>query len=77
MDELEWGRFHERLVFGLGTIWVFDGYEVSLLSVAGLEIKDELGLNISQIGLLGSGYLLGSTLGAIIFSLLSLRLGRK
>lgn len=56
---------------------MFDGYEVSLLSVAGLEIKDELGLNISQIGLLGSGYLLGSTLGAIIFSLLSLRLGRK
>ena len=61
----------------LGTIWIFDGYEVSLLSVAGLEMKQELGLDTSMLGLLGSFYLLGCVLGALVFSFLSLRLGRK
>jgi hypothetical protein len=44
LDEIELGRFHVKLIIALGVIWVFDGYEVCLLAVAGLEIQKELQL---------------------------------
>lgn len=44
LDQLSLGPFHLKLIIALGSIWVFDGYEVSLFAVAGLEIQHQLGL---------------------------------
>ncbi|MEO9221065.1 MAG: MFS transporter, partial [Mycobacteriaceae bacterium] len=31
MDRLPWSKFHWRIVFGLGTVWVLDGLEVTMV----------------------------------------------
>ena len=77
LDRLSLGPFHLKLILALGTIWVFDGYEVSLFAVAGLEIQHQLALSSQQVGLIGSAYLLGCVIGALLFSLLSMKLGRR
>ena len=77
LDQMPLGPFHYKLLLALGTIWVFDGYEVSLFAVAGLQIEKQLDLTEGQLGLLGSCYLLGCVLGALLFSVLSLQLGRR
>lgn len=36
IDKQPLGRFHKRMLLALGTIWMFDGYEVSLFSIVSL-----------------------------------------
>lgn len=31
LDRLPWSRFHWRVLFGLGTVWLLDGLEVTLI----------------------------------------------
>ena len=31
MDRLPWSRFHWRIVIGLGTVWILDGLEVTIV----------------------------------------------
>ena len=31
LDRLPWSRFHWRIVIGLGTVWVLDGLEVTIV----------------------------------------------
>ena len=41
LDRLPFSRWHLFMVIALGTIWIFDGYEVTLLSLfSGLIIDD-------------------------------------
>jgi MFS family permease len=79
MDRLPWGRWHWRVVIALGITWVIDGLEVTLVGAIGgvLTHKDTLHLTEGQVGQLGTAYLIGAVLGALVFGYLTDKLGRK
>jgi len=79
LDRLPWSRFHWRVVAALGVTWILDGLEVTFKgAVSGvLQLPETLGLAPAQIGLLGSAYLAGAVLGALLFGRLTDRYGRK
>ena len=79
MDRLPWSRWHMLVVTALGITWVLDGLEVSIVAALGpvLTHSTTLHLTESEVGLTASAYLAGSVLGAVIFSYLTDRQGRK
>ncbi|MBV9995636.1 MAG: MFS transporter [Caulobacteraceae bacterium] len=79
LDRLPWARFHWLVVLALGTAWVLDGLEVTLVGALSSALHDPraLGLSEPQIGLSASAYLSGAVLGAIGFGRLTDRFGRR
>jgi MFS family permease len=81
LDRLPWSRWHWMIVIGLGTVWILDGLEVTIVgNVAGRLAEPGSGLHISaaQIsGLAASLYVAGACVGALFFGWLTDRLGRK
>jgi MFS family permease len=79
LDRLPWSRWHWLVVSALGVTWILDGLEVSIVSALGpvLTLSATLNLTASEVGLTASAYLAGSVVGAIVFSYLTDRQGRK
>ncbi|WP_106210204.1 MFS transporter [Kineococcus rhizosphaerae] len=79
MDRLPWTRFHWMIIVGLGVSWVLDGLEVQIVSSVGsvLQDRDTLHLTTTDVGLMGSIYLLGEVVGALFFGRITDRIGRK
>ncbi len=79
MDRLPWAGWHTRIITALGTSWLLDGLEVTLVgSLSGvLESKDGLSLTDQQVTGAATVYLAGAVLGALFFGYLTDRLGRK
>jgi MFS family permease len=80
LDRLPWARFHWRIVFGLGTAWVLDGLEVTMVASVGSRLTEKdagLALSISDVGLAGAIYIVGACLGALFFGQMCDRFGRK
>jgi len=80
LDRLPWARFHWRIVFGLGTAWVLDGLEVTMVASVGSRLTEKdagLALTVSDIGLAGAIYIVGACLGALFFGQMCDRFGRK
>ena len=79
LDRLPWSRWHWRIVGALGVTWLLDGLEVSIVAALGpmLTHPDTLHLTQSEVGLTASAYLAGSVAGALFFSYLTHRQGRK
>ena len=82
LDRLPWSGFHWRIVFGLGTAWVLDGLEVTMVASVGSRLTEHgaglgLGLSVSGVGLAGALYITGACLGALFFGQLCDRFGRK
>src|SRR3954465_11779181 len=79
LDRLPWSRWHWLVVLALGSVWILDGLEVTIVgSIAGvLGDKQTLGLTPDQSGQAGSIYIIGAVLGALIFGYLTDRFGRK
>lgn len=80
LDRLPWARFHWLVVIGLGTVWILDGLEVTIvgsMSTALADPKTGLGMSSYQVGLAGATYVAGACLGALFFGQLTDRLGRK
>src|SRR6202789_4340489 len=79
LDRLPWSRWHTRIIAALGTSWLLDGLEVTLVgSLSGvLESKNGLSLTDPQVTSAATFYLAGAVLGAILFGYLTDRLGRK
>lgn len=79
MDRLPWARWHWLIIIGLGTVWILDGLEVTIVGNLSEVLKsdDGLGLSSSDIGLAGAIYVTGSCLGALFFGQLTDRFGRK
>jgi MFS family permease len=80
LDRLPWARWHWLVVVGLGTVWILDGLEVTIVgSIAGRLTEKGSGLSIteSQIGIAAGVYVAGACLGALFFGYLTDRLGRK
>jgi len=79
MDRLPWCSWHWLVVFGLGTVWILDGLEVTIVGSIGARLteKDALGLTTGQLGLTGTIYVLGAASGALFWGYLTDRFGRK
>ncbi len=78
LDRLRWSRFHSLVVVALGSAWLLDGLEVTIIGSVGPGLQDRrsLGLSPGEIGLLASGYVAGATAGALLFGWLADRSGR-
>nr|WP_296068761.1 MFS transporter [uncultured Actinoplanes sp.] len=81
LDRLPWARWHWMIVIGLGTVWVLDGLEVTIVgNLSGRLAEKGSGLPITQSQVTGFGaatYVLGACLGALFFGWLTDRFGRK
>jgi MFS family permease len=79
MDRLPWSRWHWLVVTALGITWLLDGLEVSIVASLGPMLTHATTLNLreSEVGLTASAYLAGSVIGALVFSYLTDRQGRK
>jgi MFS family permease len=80
LDRLPWARWHWLVVIGLGTVWILDGLEVTIVGSMSDALKPDgtgLGMNNFDIGLAGSVYVAGACVGALFFGQLTDRLGRK
>jgi len=68
------------VVIGLGTVWILDGLEVTLVGSIGSRLTEPgsgLALGASQIGTAAAIYVAGAVLGALFFGQLTDRFGRK
>ena len=79
MDRLPWSNWHWLVVTALGVTWLLDGLEVSIVAALGpvMTHPTTLSLTESEVGLAASAYLTGSVMGALVFSYLTDRQGRK
>jgi MFS family permease len=80
LDRLPWARWHWMVVIGLGTVWILDGLEVTIVGAVGATLtKASSGLHLSTsgVGLAGSIYIAGACAGALLFGYLTDRFGRK
>ena len=79
LDRLPWSRWHWIVVAGLGTVWILDGLEVTIVGAIAsrLQEKDALHISASQVGLAATLYVIGACVGALFFGHLTDRYGRK
>ncbi len=80
MDRLPWARWHWLVVIALGVTWILDGLEVTIVgNIAGRLTEPGSGLNFTegQIGLAAGIYIAGACTGALFFSYLTDKYGRK
>ena len=80
LDRLPWSRFHWRVVFGLGIVWILDGLEVTIVGfLAPTLVGGGSGIDFtnSDVAAAQSIYVAGACLGALFFGQLTDRFGRK
>ncbi|MHB1555489.1 MAG: MFS transporter [Acidimicrobiales bacterium] len=80
LDRLPWTRFHWMIILGLGTAWVLDGLEVTLVGSVASRLTERAGglnLSVGDIGLAAAVYVAGACIGALFFGQLCDRFGRK
>ncbi|MEV8430412.1 MFS transporter [Streptomyces sp. HUAS 31] len=81
LDRLPWSRWHWTIVIGLGTVWILDGLEVTVVgSIAPRLSEPGSGLPITSgqvTGLAAALYVAGACLGALFWGRLTDRWGRK
>ncbi|HEY7206629.1 MAG TPA: MFS transporter [Gaiellaceae bacterium] len=80
LDRLPWARFHWLVVLGLGTVWILDGLEVTIVGSIASRLTEKgsgISLGAGQIGTAAAIYVVGACLGALFFGQLTDRYGRK
>ncbi|CAM5667753.1 MFS transporter [Streptomyces avidinii] len=81
LDRLPWSRWHWMIVIGLGTVWILDGLEVTVVgSIASRISEDGSGLSITDAqvtGIAAALYVAGACAGALVFGRLTDLYGRK
>jgi MFS family permease len=80
LDRLPWSRFHWRVIVGLGTVWILDGLEVTIVGSVASRLTEHgsgIALTASGVGTAAAFYVAGACTGALIFGQLTDRFGRK
>jgi MFS family permease len=81
LDRLPWSRWHWSIVIGLGTVWILDGLEVTVVgNIAGRLSEPGSGLPITSgqvTGIAAALYVAGACSGALFWGRLTDRFGRK
>src|SRR4051812_17047020 len=80
LDRLPWSRFHWRIVFGLGTVWILDGLEVTIVGAIASRLTEKgsgISMTAADIGTAAAIYVAGACVGALFFGQLTDRHGRK
>jgi MFS family permease len=80
LDRLPWSRFHWRIIVGLGTVWILDGLQVTIVgAIAPRMTEPGSGINLTsaEVGTAGALYVAGACVGALFFGHLTDRHGRK
>jgi MFS family permease len=81
LDRLPWSRWHWMIIIGLGTVWILDGLEVTIVgNISGQLAMPGSGIHITQSQVTGLGaamYIVGACAGALFFGWLTDRFGRK
>ncbi len=80
LDRLPWSSFHWMIVIGLGTVWILDGLEVTIVGSIAQRLTEHgsgLAMDPSKIGTAAAFYVGGACLGALFFGQLTDRFGRK
>jgi MFS family permease len=80
LDRLPWAKFHWMVIIGLGTVWILDGLEVTIIGSIGDRLTEPgsgIALDASQIGSAAAFYVAGACVGALFFGQLTDRFGRK
>jgi MFS family permease len=81
LDRLPWARWHWIVLIGLGTVWILDGLEVTIVGSVGSRLAEPgSGLPITKGEVAGgaaAAYIAGACVGALFFGWLTDRFGRK
>jgi MFS family permease len=80
LDRLPWSRFHWRVVIGLGTVWILDGLEVTIVGSIASRLTEPgsgVSMNSADVGTAAAVYIAGACFGALLFGQLTDRFGRK
>ncbi|WP_108999659.1 MFS transporter [Streptomyces rishiriensis] len=81
LDRLPWSRWHWTIVFGLGTVWILDGLEVTVVgNIASRLSEPGSGLPITSgqvTGIAAALYVAGACAGALFWGRLTDKWGRK
>ena len=80
LDRLPWSRFHWLVVAGLGTVWILDGLEVTIVGSIASRLTEKgsgIAIGAGGIGTAAAVYVAGACVGALFFGQLTDRFGRK
>src|SRR3954469_25943949 len=81
LDRLPWSRWPWTIVLGLGTVWILDGLEVTIVGNIAPRLAEKgsgISITASQISGLGAAlYVAGACTGALLFGYMTDRFGRK
>ena len=81
LDRLPWSHWHWTIVIGLGTVWILDGLEVTVVgNIASRLSEPGSGLPISSgqiTGIAAALYVAGACVGALFWGRLTDKWGRK
>ncbi|MEW1604076.1 MFS transporter [Streptomyces sp. NPDC093808] len=81
LDRLPWSRWHWSIVIGLGTVWILDGMEVTIVgNIASRLAEPGSGLDITSgqiTGIAAALYVAGACTGALFWGRLTDVYGRK
>jgi MFS family permease len=80
LDRLPWAKFHWMVVIGLGTVWILDGLEVTIVGAIAPRLTEKgsgIAITTAQIGTAAAVYVAGACVGALFFGQLTDRFGRK
>ncbi|MEV0906060.1 MFS transporter [Streptomyces hokutonensis] len=81
LDRLPWSRWHWTIVIGLGTVWILDGLEVTVVGNISSRLSEPgsgLAISSGQVtGIAAALYVAGACVGALFWGHLTDRYGRK
>ncbi|MEA2176995.1 MAG: hypothetical protein QOG77_292, partial [Solirubrobacteraceae bacterium] len=80
LDRLPWSKFHWRVVVGLGTVWILDGLEVTIVGAIAPRMTEPgsgIDLTSADVGTAAAFYVAGACVGALLFGRMTDRYGRK